>query len=377
MKIAIASTVDNFTRDQWKCLEDENFPFTDFDFLSALEESHCIGKATGWIPCYIYAESAEGALLGCLLLYVKNNSNGEYIFDWDWADAYLHHGIDYYPKIVSAIPFTPATGSKLLIDRNLDNQDMISNHLIAAARDFASSIRASSVHHLFVPEAEIKNYVANGYMIRSSFQYHWSNQNYLHFDSYLEALRTKKCKAILKERKEAHQLGLKYVKLSGDEIKKEHASIMFGFYRNTIEKMSAIPYLNEVFFETIFRTMPDRLLLCLAYDDDTPVAGSISFHKGSKLFGRYWGCAVPYKNLHFELCYYQTIEFAIERKIQLFEAGAQGPHKLQRGFLAALTHSAHEIFHSGFREAIDRFIAEEAKAIESGVADAKTPFKVP
>ena len=377
LKIAVARSIRQFSAEQWRPLEDEDFPFTDFCFLSALEESGCIGGDSGWSPHYVYVQNDQGELLGCLLLYVKTNSYGEYIFDWQWADAYLHHGLNYYPKIVSAIPFTPATGRKILVNRKVENQDLLMKNILASARGLAESIDASSIHHLFIAKSEADILAKSGYMIRNSFQFHWVNREYQDFEAYADSLIGKKRKSIAKERREAKQIGLDFVRLSGDEIEKKHAPIMHQFYRNTINKMNAIPYLNEAFFKLLFANMRDRILLCFALDRGTPVAGSISFFKGNKLFGRYWGCSGPLKNLHFELCYYQTIEFAIAHNIQLFEAGAQGPHKLQRGFLPTLTRSAHEIFHPGFRNAISQYISEEAKAIEQGIAEPKTPFKAP
>jgi len=380
LKLKRVSSINEIPIEKWRSIEDANFPFTDYEFLHSLEMAGCVGESTGWMPVYCTAwNDDENILQGCLILFEKTNSYGEYIFDWQWADAYLQNGIDYYPKVVSAIPYTPATGTKLLINRILEDREPTLQALVEYSQSFAKKISASSNHHLFIPDNEIELYRNNGFFIRLSFQFHWRNRKYGSFDDFTETLKGKKRKSITKERREADQSGITFRRLSGDSLREEHAKTIFMFYRNTIEKMQAIPYLNEKFFESVIHLMKDRMLWCVAEKEGKIVAGAINFFKGEKIFGRYWGCSEDIKHLHFELCYYQAIEFAIERGIHLFEAGAQGEHKLGRGFLPSFTYSAHEIAHPAFRRAIGEFIADEARQLRTNLADESrfSPFKLP
>jgi hypothetical protein len=362
--------------DAWRSLEADDFPFTDYEFLLALEESGCVGPGSGWQPHYLTLQE-ESAVYGCLLLYSKTDSYGEYIFDWQWADAYQRHGVPYYPKFVSAIPFTPATGSKILIDPSRGDQAGIASQLIDASLALVESAGHSSIHHLFISPEQVPLFESKGYMARSSYQFHWRNSGYASFQDFLDELKGKKRKAIQKERRECGHDGVTFCRYTGGDLTSDHAKVMHQFYLSTIGKMGAIPYLNWEFFETVFHSMPDRILLCLAEVEGEPIAGAVNFYKGKKMFGRYWGCSEERKHLHFELCYYQALEFVIEQKMQLFEAGAQGPHKFQRGFLPSPTFSAHQISHPEFRRAIAQFVEDEAVAIQQGLEQVRSnsPFK--
>ncbi len=351
----------------WRALEPLDFPFFDFEFLRALERSGSIGGASGWSPIYLVCKG-KGGVVGALCLYVKTNSYGEYIFDWGWAQAYREHGLSYYPKLVAAVPFTPATGPKLLVRPDVERA-AVTRVLLDAARRLGYELSVSSSHALFLPERELDEFAKRGFAIRHSLQFHWRNRGYGAFSDYLNALEGKRRRQVARERRQLESEGLEIERLTGEALLPEHAAAMYRFYASTLDRKWGVPYLTRVFFFEVFRTMRDRILLVLARDGSgRPIAGALNFFKGSSLYGRYWGASEGRRNLHFELCYYQAIEFAIERRLELFEAGAQGEHKLARGFLPCLTYSAHAIRHRGFRRAIERYIAEEKKLIAGAVA---------
>ncbi|MBA3635057.1 MAG: GNAT family N-acetyltransferase [Rubrobacteraceae bacterium] len=352
-------------REMWRTLEPPEFPFFDFEFLHALEHSGSIGRRSGWSPAYLVCK--DGArVLGALCLYLKTDSYGEYIFDWEWARAYQQYGLSYYPKLVAAVPFTPATGPKLLLrpDVNVTTRVRVTNALLEAAEDLGTEYRVSSSHALFLPEEELGEFTKRGFAVRHSLQFHWHNQGYETFKDYLEALSGKRRRQILRERRQLEGEGLEILHLTGDALLPEHAALMHRFYLATLDGKWGVPYLNRAFFDEIFETMKDRTLLVLANDGaGLPVAGALFFLKDSSLFGRYWGSVQHRRNLHFELCYYRGIDFAIERGFKLFEAGAQGEHKLARGFLPSLTYSAHKIRDPAFGRAIGEYIESEKEML--------------
>jgi predicted N-acyltransferase len=359
----------------WRGLEPPNFPFFDYEFLRALERSGSVGDASGWAPTYLVCKDGE-RLLGALPLYLKTDSYGEYIFDWEWARAYREYGLSYYPKLVAAVPFTPATGPKLLVRRDAGEAERaeVSRALFEAARDLGDDLGVSSSHALFLPEDELEAYSQRGFAVRHSLQFHWRNRGYDAFPDYLEALVSKRRRQVARERRQLEGEGLEIERLTGEALGEEHAAIMHRFYLGTFDRKWGFPYLTGPFFREVFRTMKDRTLLVLARDRASgqpgrPVAGALNFFKGEALFGRYWGAAEERRNLHFELCYYQAIEFAIERRLGLFEAGAQGEHKLARGFLPTLTYSAHEIRHPGMGRAIGRYIEDEKRYVAGAMAE--------
>lgn len=345
----------------WAGLETPDFPFNDFAYLQALETSGSVAPETGWQPVTLTAGSGENVEAACPL-YVKNHSYGEYIFDWGWAQAYEKSGLNYYPKVLSMVPFTPATGPKLLFAAGID-RDGLAQTLLTAAKGITEKLNASSLHYLFLTPEELPFFEREGFLIRHSFQYHWSNANYTTFDNFLEALKPRKRKQIVKERRELAEAGLIISRLSGDAITTAHATLFYDFYRSTTEKMGAIPYLTPEFYQKVFAELRHRIVLFMAERAGKPIAASLCYTKGDSLFGRYWGAAEEVRNLHFELCYYRPIEYAIEKRLRLFEAGAQGEHKVARGFLPALTYSAHWIRHPQFAKAIGNFIAEEKVSI--------------
>ena len=352
----------------WRALEPPDFPFFDYEFLRALERSGSIGGGSGWSPVYLVCKDDLGGVLGALPLYLKTHSYGEYIFDWEWAHAYRQHGLPYYPKLVAAVPFTPATGPKLLVRPDADRA-AVTRALLAAARRLGEEQRVSSSHALFLPEEELDEFIEHGFAVRHSVQFHWRNRGYGAFSDYLDAMMSKRRRQVARERRQLE--GVEIERLTGSELCPEHAATMYRFYLSTSDRKWGSPYLTGAFFAEVFRTMGDRILLILARDRGTgrPIAGALNFFKGRTLYGRYWGTTEERRNLHFELCYYQAIEFAIERRLALFEAGAQGEHKLARGFLPSLTYSAHAIHHPDFRRAIEDYINVEKKILAEDMVD--------
>jgi uncharacterized protein len=368
MHVEQVSGIGRVSEAAWRALEPPDFPFFDLEFLRALERSGSVGGASGWEPVYLVCRDG-GRLLGALPLYLKTDSYGEYVFDWEWARAYREHGLPYYPKLVAAVPFTPATGPKLLVRHDEAERAAVTRALLGAAGDLADELRVSSSHALFLPERELADFTEHGFAVRHSLQFHWRNRGYGSFSDYLEALTSKRRRQIMRERRQLE--GLMVERLTGEALEEEHAALMYRFYLGTYDRKWGFPYLTGTFFSEVFRTMRDRVLFVLARDEPTrrPVAGALFFFKGQSLYGRYWGAAEERRNLHFELCYYQGIDFAIERRLELFEAGAQGEHKLARGFLPTLTYSAHEIRHPGFRHVIGRYIAQEKELLAGTLAE--------
>ena len=354
--------------ESWNRLIGDAFPFAEYDYLLALEEGQCVGIEPGWEPRYLTLWEGKQLQAACYL-YRKTNSNGEYIFDWDWANAYQRYGQRYFPKLTSAVPFTPATGPKLLVAADASNPRRIQQRLLTGALELAQQEGCSSLHFLFIPAEEREIYEAAGLLLRHSFQFHWQNQGYVSFEDFLSRLRSKRRKEILRERRQVQEQGLEVILLRGEEIEPKLCRVMYDFYLTTIDRKWAMPYLSYEFFQYIFKHFRDQLVLALARKQGRWVAGTINYHKGPHLFGRYWGCRQDFRSLHFELCYYRLIEYAIEQGVQRFEAGAQGAHKIQRGFLPNLTYSAHWIDHPAFHRAIGEFIEEEKRSIQSNIEE--------
>jgi uncharacterized protein len=365
MQVERLGGIEDVDRETWRGFEPPGFPFFDFEFLRALEYSGSIGRRSGWSPAYLVCKDG-GSVLGALCLYLKTDSYGEYIFDWEWARAYQQYGLSYYPKLVAAVPFTPATGPKLLVRPDIDvaTRTRVTKALLEAAEDLGTEYRVSSSHALFLPEEELGEFTRRGFTVRHSLQFHWRNRDYETFSDYLGALSGKRRRQILRERRQLEGEGLEISHLTGDALLPEHAALMHRFYLATLDGKWGVPYLNRAFFDEVFRTMKDRTLLVLARDvAGLPVAGALFFLKDRSLFGRYWGAAQQRRNLHFELCYYQAIDFAIGRGFKLLEAGAQGEHKLARGFLPSLTYSAHKIRDPAFERAIGEYIESEKQVL--------------
>src|SRR5215204_1568457 len=366
MRVERVRGLEDVDSEGWRELEPQQFPFFDFEFLRALERSRSIGGRSGWSPVYLVCKEGH-RFLGPLCLYLKTESYGEYLFDWEWARAYQQHGLSYYPKLVAAVPFTPATGPKLLVRSDADaaTRAKVKGALLNAAEDLGPEYAASSLHALYLPEEELGEFAERGFTVRHSLQFHWHNRGYQTFSDYLRALSGKRRRQILRERRQLEGEGLEILHLTGDALLPEHAALMHRFYLATLDGKWGIPYLNGAFFDEIFWTMRDRTLLILARDEaGNPAAGALFFFKDGSLFGRYWGTIQRRRNLHFELCYYQAIDFAIERGFKLLEAGAQGEHKLARGFLPSITYSAHKIRDPAFGRVIGEYIRSEKHMLQ-------------
>lgn len=342
-------------------------PFIDRRFFEALTLSHSVGEEAGWIPLY-FTDSESGAML---YSFVKGHSYGEYIFDWNWAEAYSRHSLAYYPKLTSMIPLTPSTQPHFLM-RDFDAS--VARRLLQQLEEFYQTHSCSSLHFLFVTESERDFLKDEGYLLRESFQYHFVNERFLSFSHFLSTLKAKKAKTITQERSFPE---LRIERVTGESLTREHAREMYQFYLSTISKKQSYAYLREEFFLSVFESMKDKILYVRALLGDEAIAGSLFFFDQEKLYGRYWGARIERANLHFELCYYQGIDFCIENKLKVFEAGAQGEHKIPRGFRPVRTYSAHKIKHPGFAQAISGFIDAEKKHVASAIDELsrRLPFR--
>ncbi len=349
-------------------------PFTTHRFLSALERSGSVGHGTGWQPHHL-AVRAAGATVAVMPLYVKGHSHGEYIFDFAWADAWERAGGRYYPKLQSAVPFTPATGRRFLTRPGWEDAGRAA--LLRAMVQIAADNRLSSAHVTFCTEAEAGAGEALGLLHRVSQQFHWVNDGYAGFDAFLAALASRKRKAIRRERDGARAFGGTICQLTGDQIRPDHWDAFWTFYQDTGGRKWGRPYLTRAFFDEVHATMRDDVLLILAERGGRPVAGALNFIGRDTLFGRYWGAVEDHPFLHFECCYYQAIDHAIAHGLARVEAGAQGEHKLARGYLPTPTHSLHWIADPSFRAAVARFLQAESRAVgeEIGALGDFGPFR--
>jgi predicted N-acyltransferase len=346
-------------------IEDTEFnPFLSHAFLDALEESGCATGKTGWLPRHMLLEEASGSVIGAVPAYLKNHSQGEYVFDHGWADAFHRAGGDYYPKLQVSVPFTPATGRRFLTGPGI-NREAGLEALAAGLVQVCQRSGASSVHATFLTRAEWKHLGELGYLQRTDQQFHWENRDYDSFDGFLSDLASRKRKAIRKERREALSAeGITVEWVTGSDLTEAHWDAFFEFYLDTGSRKWGRPYLNRTFFSLVNERLAERTLLVLAKRHGRYVAGALNFIGSHTLFGRNWGCIEHHPFLHFELCYYQAIDFAIHRGLKRVEAGAQGAHKLARGYLPATTYSAHWIAHEGLHDAVANFLEHERRAVE-------------
>jgi uncharacterized protein len=358
----IVSTLAEVGQARWDSLvacQTERNPFLSFAFLDALHESGCASPGTGWQPQYLTLWKGE-SLEAALPLYVKSHSYGEYVFDWAWADAYRRNGLDYYPKLLSAIPFTPVAGSRLLA-----RDETAARKLASALCTLQEGNGLSSTHVLFLPESQAGLLRENGFMLRTGVQFHWINQGYRDFDDFLSSLDRKKRKNILAERRKVREAGVSFRHVAGDDAGEADWRFFKRCYDRTYAAHYSTPYLDLDFFLRLGKTMPRHLRLIVAERNGKPVACSFVVHDESTLYGRYWGAIEDIPCLHFETAYYQPLEFCIERKIRCFEGGAQGEHKMARGFLPHRTWSAHWLAHPAFADAVERFLHQEAGGIDA------------
>jgi predicted N-acyltransferase len=361
MRLQVLDSLSQTSQAHWNALVSPDDPFTDYLFLRALEDSGSVGSNTGWLPKHIVCYDDVG-LAGALPMYLKTDSYGEYIFDWGWAGAAQRAGLRYYPKLTSAVPFTPATGNRLLLRPGAPPETV--DTLIQGARDLAEQLKVSSVHVLFSTKDEQDKFTERGFSPRLTYQFHWENDNYQSFDDFLQKFRSSLRKQTRKERTRAAASGLQLCVKRGAELNDAEWDSLYLFYRSTAQDKHAIPYLTKKFFALLRGPLLPYVVVSFGLKGGAPVAGSLAFQKGKHLFGRYWGCLESHEMLHFELCYYQLIDFAIQHKLTRFEAGAQGEHKLKRGFLPSPTYSSHWIRHPGLGQAIADFLEREKAAVQ-------------
>lgn len=367
MKIELASSLRNIDKNQWNKLNICNHPFTSYEFLNALETSNSVSTKTGWTPKHILVKSAANDLIGASPNYLKMHSYGEYIFDHSWANAFENAGGQYYPKLLSAIPFTPATGPRILLSPQKNNNDEIFKLIIGTYEQLVKNNNLSSAHINFITKQLSDTLNKRNWIKREGLQFHWYNKKYQSFDDFLDELKSTKRKAIKKERKKINEYGLTIERLTGDALNVKIWDSFYEFYLSTIDKKWGGAYLTKDFFYSINRSMKNKILLVIAKKNNDIIAGALNFIGESTLYGRNWGSKLDIPFLHFELCYYQAIEYAIENKIQIVEAGAQGHHKIQRGYIATSTYSAHYIQNDSFDKAVRGFVEMEANEINKQI----------
>lgn len=362
----------------WNSLAEGAYPFLRHEFLYELERTGCVAPAQGWQPCHIGIYDGGNRLVGAAPAYLKSHSRGEYVFDWAWADAYQHHGIRYYPKIVVAVPFTPVAGPRLLVPRG-SSADGVRMALARGLRTLADHAGASSVHCLFAIDDDLRVLQEQGYLTRHGNQFHWHNAGYRSFDEFLSRLTADKRKKIRRERRRVTEQGVRFEWRAGPEISDSEWKFFTRCYQTTVHAHGGIPYLSESFFLGIGRNMPGQCLLLLASRGGLPVASALFLCGGDALYGRYWGATEWVPDIHFEACYYQAIEYCIRNDLERFEAGAQGEHKLARGLLASQTRSAHWLRHPEFARAVESFLDRERVHVEeyTRVLNAHSPFRQP
>ena len=346
---------------EWDACAGTDNPFVTHAFLEALEASASATEETGWLPQHILVEDADGRLLGAVPLYLKSHSYGEYVFDHGWAQAYERAGGRYYPKLQVAVPFTPVTGPRLLVRAGAPAA--VEEKLIAALLEVAKAHKVSSLHVTFPPRAQWERLAAAGFLQRTGQQFHWENRDYGTFEDFLGALSSRKRKQIRRERRDALAEGLEIETLTGADLESRHWDAFHRFYVSTTDRKWGGAYLTREFFDLLHRRMADRVVLMMARKGKRYVAGALNLLGRDTIFGRNWGCAGDFPFLHFELCYYRALDFAIARGLARVEAGAQGAHKIQRGYLPTPTYSAHWIRDRGFAAAVEKFLSREREAV--------------
>ncbi len=360
-KFCFISSLREIRCEDWNALLEDDHPFLRYEFLSALEYNDCLGDKFGWFPHHLVAYDKHNKLIAATPLYIKTNSYGEFVFDWSWASAYEQVGLSYYPKLVSSIPYTPVTGKRLLIKPDIvaEYKAAIANQMVAASLTEAKKLEMSGIHWLFNEVEECDYFKRHDLALRLGCQYHWHNQNYTSFDHFLETFISRKRKKVNRERRYVAEQNIAIKRLHGNELDDELWQQVHTFYASTFYRKSGFPTLSLEFFKQIGETMGSQVLLVFAYHDKQLVACAINFRSSDALYGRFWGCLKEYHSLHFEACYYQGIEYAIENKLSVFEPGAQGEHKISRGFIPTKTWSAHYIVDSQFRSTIRDFCNRE------------------
>ena len=370
LSLRIIDNLADFPVDRWNALAGDD-PFLAHAFLHALQASGCATAPMGWQAQFISLWQGEH-LMGAMPLYLKMNSYGEFVFDFAWADAYQRHGLRYYPKLVCSVPFSPITGCRLLAETAAVKKQLLEHALV-----FAQEMGVSSLHCLFLNAAEALEAESQSMLMRQDVQFHWHNPGYRDFDDFLSTLTRDKRKRIKQERRKVQEAGIELQCLSGEQMRAEHWEFFARCYLNTLQQRHSPPQLNADFFRRIGASMADQSLLVIALRAGRPIAGALNMRNAENLYGRSWGCFEFHSGLHFEACYYQAMEFCIANKIKVFEGGAQGEHKLARGFLPTLTRSAHWLAHPQFARAVEDYLRREGGAISDYCAELqeRSPFK--
>jgi len=374
--VRITSHIAEVPAAQWDACAGDANPFVSHAFLDVLEESGSACGETGWLPQHLLVEDADGQLVGAVPCYLKNHSYGEYVFDWGWADAFERAGGTYYPKLQISVPFTPVTGPRLLV-RPGAAQARTREVLVAGLLELARQRKVSSLHITFCTEGEQDQLGGEGFLRRLGKQFHWHNRGYESFDDFLAALNSRKRKAIRKERQAANAQ-VEFEVLSGDALEEAHMAAFHRFYLNTVDRKWAHAYLNRRFFTLLRERMAERIVLVMARHDGAWVGGALNLRGKDTLFGRNWGCSARFRMLYFEACFYRAIEYAIEHGLSTVEAGAQGPHKISRGYLPSETYSAHWIRDPSFRDAVAQYLKREDRETRHEMdmlEDERSPYR--
>ena len=371
-RIKVAASIADIAAADWDACAGPSDPFISHSFLLALEQSGSATRETGWSPLHLVATDADGQCVGVMPAYGKSHSYGEYVFDHGWADAYEQAGGRYYPKLQIAVPFSPVIGPRVLA-KDKPSAAM----LIAGAQQLCAEAGLSGAHATFISGEQAESFAQAGWLIRHDQQFHWHNRGYATFEDFLASLSSSKRKMIRKERQTALENGIRIEALTGSRLLESHWDHFWRFYQDTGARKWGQPYLTRRFFSLLGETMADRVLLLLAYRDGQPIAGALNLIGSECLYGRYWGCIEDHSCLHFELCYYQAIDYAITHGLALVQAGAQGPHKIARGYDPVITRSAHYIVHPGLRSAIADFLLRERVQVGAAIdyLGTRTPYR--
>lgn len=375
MRVTVHDDIADIGADHWNALAPAAYPFLQFEFLHATEASGCVAPDTGWSPCHLVLRDEDGSARAAMPLYEKSHSWGEFVFDWAWANAYDRAGFDYYPKLVSAVPFTPAQSPRLLLR---DPQDAeAAGTLLQAALTLADERECSSLHVLFPGDDELPHLEAAGLKLRKDCQFHWQNQGYSNFDEFLETFSARKRKKARRDRRYVAEAGIRFRRMTGREMQSPDWELACELMSRTFMRRGSMPYFSLEFFQEIGRELSDHTLAIFADDDEETIAVAVFYIGDDALYGRYWGSRGHYNALHFETCYYQGIDYCIEHGIGRFEPGTQGEHKISRGFGAATTWSAHWLAQPEFFNAIGRYLDEESRHVDRYIqaVDDHSPYK--
>lgn len=376
MQYKITESLQAIAADEWNHIAGTDYPFTRHEFLLALEQNDCVGEKFGWRPRFVTAYDND-RLVGAVPVYLKDNSYGEFVFDNAWADAYQRAGLRYYPKYVVGIPYTPATGPRILVEPSHAKQQKIRQGLAQAVQQLAEESGVSSLHWLFTDDRDTVLLKEQGLMLRLGCQFHWTNHDYANFDDYLQSFSAAKRKKIKRERRRVEEQGIELEVLHGNEMSDAQWQVYHNFYLDTFDRKWGMATLSLGFFKQLGRSMPDNVVVVFAKYQGQYVASAFNIKGSHTLYGRHWGCNADFHSLHFEACYYQGLEYCIQHGLQHFEPGAQGEHKISRGFLPTRTWSAHWIAQPEFSQAITAFCAQEQQAMEDYINELNrhSPFK--